>query len=113
MELAKIAVYLKNRSPIKSLLDTIPWKSLYKKKSNFSNLRIIELLVYCYNVETENDFNRRTKSDSRDCQTRLIEYGKESSQYRIWNFINNKVEEVTFTRINESDYMVTLEELGE
>jgi hypothetical protein len=79
MELAKTAVYLKNRSPIKSLLNTTPWKSLYKEKSNFSNLRIIRLLVYCHNIETETDSNRRIKSDPKDRQTRLIKYGKESS----------------------------------
>jgi hypothetical protein len=63
--LAKIAVYLKNRFLIKLLLDTTPWESLYKEKSDLSNLRIIGLFVYYYNVETETDPNRRTKSDPR------------------------------------------------
>jgi hypothetical protein len=83
MELIKITVYLKNRSPIKLLLDTTPWKSLYGEKSNLSNFRIIKSLIYCRNIEIEIDFNRRTKSDPRIRQTRLIEYGKEFSQYRI------------------------------
>jgi hypothetical protein len=32
MELAKTAIYFKNRSPTKSLLNTTSWKSLHKKK---------------------------------------------------------------------------------
>jgi hypothetical protein len=74
MKLAKIVIYFKNRSSIKSLLDTIPWESLYREKSNFSNLRIIESLVYYHNIEIETGLNRRIKSDSRVRQTRLIKY---------------------------------------
>jgi hypothetical protein len=37
MELAKITVYFKNRSLIKLLLDTIPWKSFYEEKFDFFN----------------------------------------------------------------------------
>jgi hypothetical protein len=111
MELVTTVIYFKNRSPIKSLLNTTPWESLYKEKSDLSNLRIIGSFVYYYNVEIETDFNRRIKSDLRDRQIRLIRYSKRFSQYRIWNFINDKVEEITFIRINESDYMIILEEL--
>jgi hypothetical protein len=113
MKLVKIAVYFKNRSPIKSLLDTAPWESLYKEKSDFSNLRIIESLVYYHNIETETDLNRRTKSDPKTRQTKLIGYDKGSNQYKIWNLANDKIEEIIFIRINESDYMITLEKLGE
>jgi hypothetical protein len=113
MELAKTAIYLKNRFLIKLLLDTTSWESLHGEKSDFSNFRIIGSLVYYHNIEIEIGFNRRIKSDSRIRQTRLIRYGKEFSQYRIWNLINDKVEEITFIRINESDYMIILEELGE
>jgi hypothetical protein len=113
MELAKIIIYLKNRSSIKLLLDTTSWESLYKEKSDFSNFRIIELFVYCHNIETEIDSNRRIKSDSKARQIRLIGYGKRSSQYRVWNPTNDKVEDVTFIRIDESDYVIILEELGE
>jgi hypothetical protein len=113
IELVKIAIYLKNRSPTKPLLDTISWKSFYRKKSDFSNFRIIGLFVYYYNIETEIGPNRRIKSDLRDRQIKLIRYSKESSQYRICNHINDKIEKITFTRFNESDYMITLEELEE
>jgi hypothetical protein len=109
--LAKITIYLKNLSPIKLLLDTIPWKSFYREKSDFSNFRIIGLFVYHYNIETETDPNRRIKSDPKDRQTKLIGYGKRSSQYRVWNPTNDKVEEITFIRINESDYVIILEKL--
>jgi hypothetical protein len=111
MELAKTAVYLKNRSPIKLLLNTIPWESLYKEKSDLSNLRIIKLFIYYYNIEIEIDPNRRIKSNFKIRQTKLIGYSKRSSQYKVWNSTNNKVEEVTFTCINESDYIIILEEL--
>jgi hypothetical protein len=53
MELAKIIIYFKNRSSIKSLLDTTSWKLFYKEKSDLSNLRIIESLIYYHNIETE------------------------------------------------------------
>jgi hypothetical protein len=79
MKLIKTTIYFKNRSPIKLLLDTTPWESLYKEKSNLSNFRIIGSLVYCYNIEIEIDSNRRIKSDPRTRQIRLIGYGKESS----------------------------------
>jgi hypothetical protein len=111
MELVKTAIYFKNRFPIKSLLDTTSWESLYREKSNLFNFRIIGSLVYCYNIETETGSNRRIKSDPRGRQIRLIGYDKGSSQYRIWNPINDKVEEVTFTRIDESDYMIILKKL--
>jgi hypothetical protein len=113
MELAKTVIYFKNRFPTKSLLNTTPWKSLHGKKSDFFNFRIIRSLVYYHNIETETGPNRRIKSDSRARQTKLIGYSKGSSQYRIWNPTNNKIEKITFIRINESDYMVILKELEE
>jgi hypothetical protein len=58
MELTKTTIYFKNRSPIKLLLDTIPWESLHREKSDFSNFRIIGSLVYYYNIETETGPNR-------------------------------------------------------
>jgi hypothetical protein len=57
MELVKTAVYFKNRSPIKLLLNTASWELFYKEKSDFSNFRIIELFVYCYNIEIETGLN--------------------------------------------------------
>jgi hypothetical protein len=113
MELIKIIIYFKNRSPIKSLLNMISWKSFHEEKSNFSNLRIIGLFFYYYNIEMKIDSNRQTKSDFRTRQIKLIRYGKRFSQYRIWNSTNDKIEEITFIRINESDYMVILEKLEE
>jgi hypothetical protein len=79
MELVKIIIYFKNRSPTKLLLDTTPWESLYKEKSDLFNFRIIGLFVYCYYVEIETGLNRRIKSDPKARQTRLIGYGKGSS----------------------------------
>jgi hypothetical protein len=58
MKLIKIIIYLKNRFPTKSLLNTIPWESFYGEKSDFFNFRIIGLFVYCHNIEIENDLNR-------------------------------------------------------
>jgi hypothetical protein len=92
-------------------LDTTPWKSLYKEKSDFSNFRIIGSFVYYHNIEIETNLNRRIKSDPKTRQIRLIGYSKESNHYRVWNPTNNKIEEITFTRINESDYVITLKEL--
>jgi hypothetical protein len=94
-------------------LDTISWESIYEEKFDFSNFRIIGLFVYYYNIETETDSNRQIKSDPKDRQIRLIRYDKGSSQYRIWNSINNKIEEITFIRINEPNYIIILKELEE
>jgi hypothetical protein len=57
--------------------------------------------------------NRRIKSDPRTRQTKLIRYSKKFNQYKVWNSANDKIEEIIFIRIDESDYMVILEELGE
>jgi hypothetical protein len=111
MELIKTTIYLKNRSPIKLLLNITPWESLHGEKSDFSNFRIIKLFVYCHNIETETGLNRRTKLDPKARQTRLIRYNKGSNQYKIWNPTNDKIEEITFIRIDESDYMIILKKL--
>jgi hypothetical protein len=79
MKLVKTIIYFKNRFLIKSLLNTTFWESLYEEKSDFFNFRIIRLLVYCYNIEIEIGFNRRTKSDFRIRQIRLIRYSKRFS----------------------------------
>jgi hypothetical protein len=79
MESVKIVIYFKNRSPIKSLLNTTLWESFNEEKSNLFKIRIIELPVYCYNIETETDLNRRIKSDFRIRQIRLIGYDKRSN----------------------------------
>jgi hypothetical protein len=63
-------------------------------------------------METETHLNRRIKLDPKARQTKLIKYSKRSSQYRIWNSVNNKIEEIIFIRINKSDYMIILEKLG-
>jgi hypothetical protein len=110
MELAKIIIYFKNRFPTKLLLNTIFWESFYEEKSDLSNFQIIRLFVYYHNIETEIGLNRRIKSDPKIRQTRLIGYSKKFSQYRKWN-LNNKVEEVIFIRIKESDYVIILKEL--
>jgi hypothetical protein len=83
MELIKITIYYKTRSPIKLLLNTTTWESFYREKSDLSNLRIIKSLVYCHNIEIETDPNRRIKSDPRTRQTKLTGYSKGFSQYRI------------------------------
>jgi hypothetical protein len=72
---------------------------------------MIRLFVYYHNIEIETGLNRRIKSDFKIRQTRLIEYGKGFSQYRIWNLTNDEIEKITFIRINESDYMTILKEL--
>jgi hypothetical protein len=83
MKLTKTTVYFKNRASTKLLLDTTSWESLYKEKSKLFNFRIIKSLVYCHNIETEIDLNRRIKSDPKIRQTKLIRYGKRFNQYKI------------------------------
>jgi hypothetical protein len=47
------------------------------------------------------------KLELRARKCRLIRYGKKITQLRVWNPANRQVKKVTFTRINESDTVVS------
>jgi hypothetical protein len=107
VELVKTVVYLRNRLPTKILDQLIPYECLYKKKLDISYFRIIGLAVYCHEVKKELKPNRRMKLELRVRRCRFIGYGKGITQFRVWNPANRQVEEVTFTRIDETDTVIS------
>ena len=83
VELIKTIVYLRNRSPIRTLDQLTPYEYLYKKKPDVSHLKIIGLTIYCHEVESESKLNRRMKLELRARKCRLIRYGKGTTQLRV------------------------------
>ena len=76
IKLVKTIVYLRNRLLIRILNQLISYKYFYKKKSDISHFRIINLAVYCHEIKRELRLNRRMKLESRARKCRLIRYGK-------------------------------------
>jgi hypothetical protein len=83
IELVKTIVYLRNRSLIRTLDQLTPYKCLYKEKPDVSHLRIINLAIYCHEVESESGLNRKIKLELRARKYRLIRYEKRITQLRI------------------------------
>ena len=106
IELVKTIVYLRNKSPIRILDQSIPYKCLYKKKPDVSYFRIINSVIYCHEIESEIGPNRRMKLEPRIRKCRFIKYGKRTTQFRVQNPANKQVKKVTFTRINKSDTVI-------
>jgi hypothetical protein len=104
-ELAKIAVYLRNRLLTKTLPQT-PYETLWKRKPDLSYLRIIGSMMYAYNTQLIAEIERRRKLNPRVRKGRLVGYGKNIHQYRMWNPAINNVEEVALCRIDETDTQV-------
>ena len=107
VELVKTIVYLRNRLPTRTLDQLTPYECLYKKKPDVSHLRIIGSAVYYHEVESESGLNRKMKLELRARKCRLIGYGKGTTQFRVWNPANKQVKEITFTRINETDTIIS------
>jgi cellulose synthase/poly-beta-1,6-N-acetylglucosamine synthase-like glycosyltransferase len=105
-ELAKIAVYLRNRSPTKTLPQT-PYEALWKRKPNLSYLRIISSMIYAYNTQLTVKVERRRKLDPRAKKGYLVGYGEGTHQYRMWNPATNNVKEVILCRIDETDTQIS------
>jgi hypothetical protein len=53
MELVKTIVYLRNRLLTRTLDQLTLYKYFYKKKPDVSYLRIIDLAIYCHEMESE------------------------------------------------------------
>src|SRR5450755_1179102 len=101
-ELAKTAVYLINRSPTRCLEGKTPYEAWYGKKPDLLYLKIIGSVIYCLNVET-----KVNKLDPVARKCRLIGYGPGSNQYRVWNPETTEIKDVTFVKVDETDYRVT------
>jgi hypothetical protein len=107
IKLVKTVVYLRNKSPTRTLDQLTPYKYLYKKKPDISHLRIINSAIYCHEVERESGPNRKMKLELRARKYRLIRYGKGTTQLRVWNPANKQVKEMTFTRIDKTDTVIS------
>jgi hypothetical protein len=76
VKLVKTIVYLRNKLLTRTLDQLTPYECLYKKKPDVSHLRIIGSAVYCHEVESEIELNRRMKLEPRARKCRFIKYGK-------------------------------------
>ena len=84
-ELARTVVYLKNRSPTRSLKDRTPYEALYGVKPDLSHLIAVGTKAMPHIPKSKNQ-----KLDSRADEGIMVGYGG-SNQYRIWSPIDNKV----------------------
>ena len=109
-ELAKTAVYIRNRSPTRVLDGMTPYEALTGKKPNLQHLRIIGSAAYCQNVEMVQGAKRK-KLDARFRKCRLVGYGNGSNQYVVWDPNTNRIELVSSPKIDESDSEVSDEEI--
>jgi hypothetical protein len=107
VKLVKTIVYLRNRSPTRILDQLTLYEYFYKEKPDVSHLRIIGLAIYYYKMKSETGPNRRMKLELKTRKCRLIGYGKGITQFRVWNPANRQIEEVTFTRIDETDTVIS------
>lgn len=76
-EVISIAVYLKNRSPTKSLKEITSYRSDIGNKPDLSNLRKIGCVVYYYNKDP-----KRTKLSNQGIKCVFLDY-KGHNQYRL------------------------------
>jgi len=84
-ELARTVVYLKNRSPTRSLKDKTPFEALYGEKPDLSHLIAVGTKALPHILKSKNQ-----KLDSRTGEGIMVGYGGKN-QYRIWNPVDNKV----------------------
>ena len=71
-------------------------------------MKIIGSAIYCLNIE-KTDI-KKLDPVARKC--RLIGYGPGNNQYRVWNPETTEIEDVTFVKIDETDYRVTDKEIA-
>ncbi len=107
-ELTKTAVYLINRSPTRCLKDKTLYKTWYGHKPDLSYLKIIGSAIYYLNIE-KIDIK---KLDPVTRKYQLIGYRFENNQYRVWNPETIEIKDVTFVKINETDYRMTDREIA-
>ena len=70
------AVYLRNRSPTKAVLEMTPFEAWYGHKPDVSHLRVFGCLVYAHIEKDE-----RSKLDSKARKCILLGYGTETKGY--------------------------------
>jgi hypothetical protein len=86
MEIAATIVYLKNRSPTRSLKDKTPYEAWFGRKPDLSHLKIIGTKAYVHIPK-----QRRVKLDSHSRGCQLVGYGSTANQFRVWDPIRKDI----------------------
>src|SRR4051812_32262179 len=80
MEIAETVVYLKNRSPTRSIKGKTPYEAWFGKKPNLPHLRVIGNAAYIHLPK-----EKRVKVDFHSQECRLVGYGGAKNQFRVWD----------------------------
>lgn len=84
-EALNTAVYLRNRSPTKSIDDKCPYEILYKCKPDVKNLKIFGCIAHAHVPKDE-----RHKLDNKSIECIFLGYGKDIKGYRLFNLKKNR-----------------------
>ena len=80
------AVYLRNRSPTKAVLEMTPFEAWYGHKPDVSHLRVFGCLVYAHIEKDE-----RSKLDSKARKCILLGYGTETKGYQLYDVDRERI----------------------
>lgn len=86
VEALNTAVYLKNRSPIKSLEFKTPYETLYGFKPTIKNLRVFGSKVFSHIPKGD-----KRKLDSKSIRCTFIGYCSQYKAYRLFNPSTHKI----------------------
>jgi hypothetical protein len=98
-ELVTAAIYLLNRTPIRSLSWRTPYEHLYGKKPNLYGIRILGSLTYILIVGKKRD--QLSKFDPRALKGYLVGF-EASNIYRVWSPITNRVIRTRDVKVDET-----------
>jgi hypothetical protein len=85
-EALSTAVYLRNRSPTKTLLKKTPFQAWMGKKPSVGHLRVFGCKAYAHVPKDE-----RGKLDSKSKQCIFVGYGEEARGYRLYDPIKKRI----------------------
>ncbi len=103
-EALSTAVYLRNRSPTKSVKGMTPFEAWTGEKPKVDHLRIFGCTVYAHVPKDE-----RKKLDPKAKTCNLLGYGTETKGYRLYD---SKLAKVFYSQdviLNESDHAIEKE----
>ena len=86
VEVVRIAVYLKNRSPIRSLEFKTPFEALYGYKPGVKHLRIFGCKAFAHIPKED-----RRKLDSKSIRCTFIGYCSSYKAYKLFNPSTHKI----------------------
>ncbi len=98
-EIARAVVHVLNRLPSKAVRGMIPWELLTGKRADLSHLRVLGCDAYPLDKTPNNKLSPRT----HHCI--LVGYGSDSTVYRLWDPINQRVIERRDVEFNEDGFI--------